>query len=403
MTAAIRVCHLGKFYPPASGGIETHVQALARVQVELGLSVSVLCINHLDGRGEDVTFDRFARTSAADGADGQVQVRRIGRVASLSRLEVAPAVLLELRALARRGVDILHLHSPNPTMLLALAALRPPGTLLVTHHSDVVRQKLLGQAFRVFERRVYRRAAFILPTSPRYQEGSPLLQEMAAKVRPLPMGIDLRPFQQPSAAALVEADQLRRRFGAPLWVSVGRLVYYKGLEVALEALRHAPGHLLVIGIGPEYRALRERAHALGVEPRVTFSGRASEDDLVGAYLAATALWFPSVARSEGFGLAQVEAMASGCPVINTLLSGSGVPWVSPHEETGLSVPVGDARALAAAAQRLAGDPALRARLAAAAVVRARAEFDHRVMGRRCVALYEEALGRGRPTSPEVVA
>jgi rhamnosyl/mannosyltransferase len=389
----IRVCHLGKFYPPASGGIETHVQALARVQAELGLSVSVLCINHLDDRGEDVTFERFARTSTAVEADGPVQVKRIGRVASLSRLDVAPAVLSALREQSRRGVDVLHLHSPNPTMLLALEALRPSVPLLITHHSDVVRQKLLGRAFRVFERRVYRRARFILPTSPRYQEGSPILQELAATVRPLPMGIDLRPFLQPSAAARAEAEQLRRRFGAPLWVSVGRLVYYKGLEVGLEALQVAPGHLLVIGTGPEYPALRQRARALGVESRVTFAGRASEDELVGAYLAATALWFPSVARSEGFGLAQVEAMASGCPVINTLLPGSGVAWVSPHEVTGLSVPVGDARALAAAARRLADDAALRERLAAAAVDRARAEFDHQVMGRRCVALYEEALGR----------
>ena len=56
--------------------------------------------------------------------------------------------------------------------------------------------------------------------------------------------------------------------------------------------------------------------------------RGTADELVGAYHAARALWFPSIARSEGFGQVQVEAMASGCPVINTDILHSGVPWVS---------------------------------------------------------------------------
>ena len=83
------------------------------------------------------------------------------------------------------------------------------------------------------------------------------------------------------------------------------------------------------------------------------------------YLAADAFWFPSNARSEAFGLVQVEAMASGCPVINTAIPHSGVPWVSPHEETGLTVPVDDPAALAAAANRLLTEPGLRDRLGAA--------------------------------------
>jgi len=99
----------------------------------------------------------------------------------------------------------------------------------------------------------------------------------------------------------------------------------------------------VIGRGPLEDELKRRAAELGVRDRITWRDRVEPDELVGAFLAATALWFPSNARSEAYGLVQVEAMASGCPVINTSIAGSGVPWVSPHEVSGLTVPVDDPR------------------------------------------------------------
>src|SRR5262245_2992375 len=59
----LSVCHLGKFYPPAPGGIETHVRTLARAQARMGMDVSVLCINHLDRHGLDATWNRYGATS----------------------------------------------------------------------------------------------------------------------------------------------------------------------------------------------------------------------------------------------------------------------------------------------------------------------------------------------------
>src|SRR5262249_58399124 len=132
-------------------------------------------------------------------------------------------------------------------------------------------------------------------------------------------------------------------------LAVGRLVYYKGLHNAVKALATVPGRLLVIGEGPAQAELRRLADAEGVADRIIWRGHVGADELVGAYQAATALWFPSNARSEGFGLVQVEAMASGCPVINTAIAGSGVSWVSRHDETGLTVRVNDPAAPAAAA------------------------------------------------------
>jgi rhamnosyl/mannosyltransferase len=172
---------------------------------------------------------------------------------------------------------------------------------------------------------------------------------------------------------------------------VGRLIYYKGLAIALAALRDVPGRLLIIGTGPMDAELKSQALELGVADRVLFHGRADTDQLVGAYRAATALWFPSTARSEGFGLVQVEAMTSGCPVINTAIAGSGVAWVCRHDREGLTVPVNDPAALAAAAKRLLTEPGLRERLAGAGRIRAADEFDHRIMAARSLEVYRSVV------------
>jgi glycosyltransferase involved in cell wall biosynthesis len=368
--------------------MESHVQTLALAQAELGAEVSVLCVSHLDRANRDVTFDRFATTVASEEHDGPVRVNRLARWASLARFDFCPRMLASLRQLRRKSFDLLHLHTPNPTMLIALSGVLPRVPLVVTHHSDVIRQKKLELLQRPFENAVYGRAGRVLATSPRYAEGSPTLQRYADKCVPLPLGIDLRPFESPSPAVLAHEESIRRKFPGPIWLSVGRLVYYKGLATGLEALASVPGQWLIVGTGPLEAELKQRAAELGVADRVTWLGRLSPDELGGAYRAATALWFPSNARSEGFGLVQVEAMASGCPVINTHVPASGVAWVSRHDIDGLTVPVGDGSAFAAAAQRLLKESGLRERFAAAARERAR-DFDRLTMARASLAIYSE--------------
>jgi rhamnosyl/mannosyltransferase len=209
----------------------------------------------------------------------------------------------------------------------------------------------------------------------------------------LPNGIDLAPYSDPSPEDQAESHRIRAAHPGPLWLGVGRLVYYKGFLNAIRALTGVPGTLLLVGDGPEEPALCAEAARLGVRDRVVLLGGMPYLRVVPYYLAAEALWFPSNARSESFGIVQVEAMACGCPVINTNIPHSGVSWVSRHEETGLTVPRDDPLALAAAAQRLLTEPGLRSRLAAAARRRAALEFDHRVMAERSIAIYRDVLHR----------
>jgi rhamnosyl/mannosyltransferase len=393
----IRVCHLAKFYPPASGGIETHLQTIARAQARLGLSIEVLCVNHCDEVGEDVTWRMLARTPGLEEADAGVRLHRLGRRASLARLDLCPALLRRLAAITPDTCDVVHLHVPNPTMLLGLYWATPRVPWVITYHSDVVRQRLLARLQRPFENWVFNRAQAVIATSPEYQRGSAYLQRFGDKVATVPFGIDLAPYLSPNPAARRAADHWRAAYGEPLWLAVGRLVYYKGLHNAINALSRVPGRLMLVGDGPMRGKLEQMAQRLGVAGRIAWHKHLSTDELIGAYHAATALWFPSNARSEAFGLVQVEAMACGRPVINSAIPGSGVAWVSRHGDSGLTVAVDDWQALASAADRLWHDVELRRCLGERARERAQQEFDATCMAERTLCVYERALAQPRVT------
>lgn len=388
----MRIIHLGKYYPPASGGIEGHTATLARGQAARGADVTVVVVNHADAVGNDVTFDGTRNTPDTEDRDGAVRVVRVGRTATVAKFDFTPRLLPVLRNLLRTKPDIWHLQAPNVTMMAALAVLPAVRPLVITHHSDIVRQKVLKYPFLPIEMLCYTRAAKVLSDSPPYIDGSPTLLRVRDKVETLALGIDRTPFNVPSDRALSYAATVRANYPGPIWLSVGRLIYYKALDVAFEALRSVPGTLVVVGTGPMEPAWRQKAQALGVADRVVWHGRTSEDDLVGLLHAATALWFPSNARSEGFGLVQVEAMAAGCPVINANIPHSGVPWVGRHDVAGLTVPIDDPAAFAAAAKRLLSEPGLRDRLAAGAVREAAERFDESVMVDRSLEIYRAVAG-----------
>jgi rhamnosyl/mannosyltransferase len=388
-TSNYRIVHLSKYYPPDHGGIETHVQTLAKTQAALGAEVHVVCVNAFDQQG-----NLSKSTHTLEEMDGDVKVTRIGRLLSLARFDVCPELPTKICQIVKKPNTILHLHTPNPTMLMALTMVRSQIPLVITHHSDVIKQKILKYGLRPFEHIVYSKSSQILTTSFPYIQGSKFLHFHRDKLNSLPLGLNTSSYMKPNKTAIAFSHSLKDKYPGPIWLAVGRLVYYKALHIAIEALSMVEGTLIIIGGGPLEQELKTLAKKLGVDQRIVWLGRVSEDELVGAYHAATSLWFPSNVRSEGFGLVQVEAMASGCPVINANIPCSGVPWVSRHEQEGLTVPVNNPVALAEAANRLIYEPGLHNRLVKSS--RKRAEyFNHTTMAERSLKFYEHVMNQER--------
>ena len=162
-------------------------------------------------------------------------------------------------------------------------------------------------------------------------------------------------------------------------LAIGRLVPQKGIDVALRALPDVPGAwLVVLGEGPERARLEALAAELGVADRVWLPGRVPD---VAAWLRRASL-LVHPARWEGFGLALLEAMLAGLPVVAARIS--SVPEVVVDGETGLLVPPENPAALAAAIRRVLREPAA---YGEAGLARARAEFSVERMARRTLDLY----------------
>ena len=265
---------------------------------------------------------------------------------------------------------------------------------VLTYHSDIVRQKILGFLYRPFLWQVLRRAERITVSNPQYIQTSRFLKPFADKCTVIHHGIDLSRFT-PQPELESRAREIRASYQErPLILSVGRLRHYKGIDVLIQAMRQIPeARALVVGIGPMKALWQQQANAAGLSERVLFLGEVEEKELVALYFAADIFVLPSINRAETWGTVQVEAMACGLPVICTEL-GTGTSYVNQDGVTGLVAPPCDPIALTSALQRLINDKSLRMKLGAAGRERAWSQLSKPAMVEQIMGLYADVIGAG---------
>jgi rhamnosyl/mannosyltransferase len=358
--------------------VEVVVRHLSEGLVRAGVDVRAVVCNESRERLEEVI--------------GGVNVVRLPRQVSVSSAPVAAGMPRALRSAARgpQGCDLLHFHSPYPWGELSFLLARPDVPSVVLYHSDIVRQKRLLTAYRPFLERFLDRVDLITVSSPNMVRQSPFLGPHAGKCRVLPFGLPLERIAGSDDARERAAELRSMHEGRHVVLFVGRLVYYKGVDVLVRAVAQVDADLVVIGEGPLERELHELARAAGLSERSTFLPPVGEAELAAWYHAADVFCLPSVAQSEAFGLVQIEAHAAGTPVVSTDLP-TGVPYANLDGLTGLIVPPGDAVALARALHELLADDELRARLGAQARARALSEFTIPRMVEGTLQVYAEAV------------
>jgi glycosyltransferase involved in cell wall biosynthesis len=352
-----RIAVLTPTFPPYRGGIGTVAETDASQLASLGHDVHVFAPGAKPGRAEAGYMVHALRPWLRWGHGAFVP-----GAASLPKKH-----------------DLVVLHYPffgGAEPLAAAMRLSGKGKVVLTYHMDVAGTGALRPFIALHARTVMpgivRRASRVLVTSLDYARSSavaPLLDAEPERFRELAPGVDVARFAPgPKDAALVDAYRVPA--GAPTVVFCGGLDrphYFKGVPVLLRALATrdlADARAILVGDGGLRPSFERLAASLGVAERVAFAGSVPDDALAAHLRLGDVFAFPSTDRSEAFGIAALEALACGVPVVASDLP--GVRTIVRDGATGATVRPGSASALALALARLFAAPHERARMAESA-------------------------------------
>ena len=230
-----------------------------------------------------------------------------------------------------------------------------------------------------------------------------LLIGVAPYVRDLLDGLVSRKFESMSEIGVVEIPRLRARrplSGRPLQLLfVGRVVRSKGVRDAIRALAQlrdiGPVRFDVVGWGEDLEPCRREAQQLGLGETVFFWGRLPRKEVEPLYATADVFVFPSF--REASGIAVIEAMSHGLPLI---VADRGGPGFVVDDAIGFRVPVKEptqfASDIAACIRQLASSPSLIASMGAAAREKVKSEYLWDAKVRRIAQLYEAVLSGRAP-------
>jgi glycosyltransferase involved in cell wall biosynthesis len=371
----VRIAFFTETFLPATDGVVTRLRHTLEELARMGDEMFVVAPRYPDGGPESYAGAPIYRVPGVS-------------FPPYPRIKLSPAHPGVGRALRRFGPDLIHAVNPfilGPGGIYYARRLKIP--LVASYHTNVATYAryyglgFLFDATRWYTRQLHNRAAINLCTSETTMDY--LLGEGIKRVRIWPQGVHAGRFHPDKAS---ERWRERLSAGHPsdrLLLYVGRLAPEKGIERLKAVLREVPGtRLAIVGDGPARTNLECEFSGT---PTV-FTGLLHGDDLAATFASADAFLFPST--TETLGIAMIEALASGLPVV-AARSGASQEVVS-EGENGLFYEANSAQGLVAAVRRLLADDSLREALARGA--RAAAEKrDWEASTRALRGYYEEAL------------
>ncbi len=296
--------------------------------------------------------------------------------------------------------DIIHFHFPWPFGDVLSFTQRTRRPMVMTYHSDIVRQKRLLVLYKPLMRAFLNRINSIVGTSPNYLSTSDVLAKYRGKVQIIPTGLDKSSYPIASQQCV---DIWRALCGEGFFLFIGVLRHYKGLHVLLDALVGAPYKAVIVGAGPIEPSLKKKADQLHLN-NVHFVGYVSDEDKVALIQLCRAVISPSNLRAEAFGISLIEGAMYGKPLISSEI-GTGTSFVNINGTTGIVVEPNNPAAFRGAMDWMHSSEDKAREMGAAAEERYRRYFKSDVMAEKYVALYESLaaeqtglhLTRSKPT------
>jgi len=379
----VRILHVYRtYFPDSQGGLEEVIRQICINSARHGVTSRVFTLS------EDRATTEVERPEA--------MIFRAPLHAEIASCGLSMSALGLFRE-QTDWADIIHYHFPWPFADFLHFAGRVKKPSVVTYHSDIVRQRLLGVAYAPVMRRFLASVDRIVCTSPNYFATSDTLTRFSDKVEIVPIGLNESSY--PTADSVTD-ESIRTTYGDNYFLFVGVLRYYKGLHILIEAMRGADYNVIIVGSGPTELELREQASA-GNLSNVIFAGSVDDDTKVALFKQAKGVVFPSYLRSEAFGVTLLEGAMFARPLVSTEV-GSGTSHVNVHGETGYVVTPGSAPELRDAMDRLHNSPDIAELLGRRARERYEQLFTGELMGARYTGIYRQLLGsdQGEPVIEE---
>jgi len=352
----MKILHIGKYYPPFSGGIENFMGELLPQLSSDEDSICALVHDHSSGK--------LAKKETIN----QVQVIRVPTYGRLLYAPVSPAFPVYLqRTIKQFKPDIIHIHMPNTSAFWLLASPLARKIPWVIHwHSDVIGaapNKLVALAYHLyqpFEYLLLKKSQKIIATSPHYQQSSSVLKPWRDKTQVIPLALAEQQITITDKSKH-DAEQLWQQ-NSHRFLSIGRLTYYKGHRYLIEAMKNLPeGRLIIVGQGEEQQSLQTLIDELNLNKQVLLSGKLTHSKLHALLASCDIFCLPSIERTEAFGLVLLEAMYYAKPTLVSDIPGSGMTWVcqsgSQEKATGIHTRTGDYKQIAKNLKELSNDTA----------------------------------------------
>ena len=381
----MKILHIGKYYPPFSGGIENFLQDLLLSHVKSGLEVAAVVHNH----------DSSVTRTIIEKRENVLVYRApcYGKILYAPVSPLFPFVLI--KAIKEFKPDIIHLHMPNTSCfwILFLPAIKKIP-LIIHWHSDVVQSaidtglKYAYPFYKPFEQALLKRSFAVIATSRPYLETSSALENLHHKTTVIPLGIKNK---------RIHVSKDIKDWAEKTWgdyqirlLAVGRLTYYKGHDRLIKAVARIPkAKAIIVGKGELMEKLKKIISHFGVDKQVTLIGHLEEERLEALLSSAHCLVLPSIERTEAFGVVLLEAMRAGKPSIIFNIKGSGTGWVVKDRITGFNIPLDNEAQLINTINTIAANPYLCKLMGNNARERFKTKFHIDQVGNSVIKLYEK--------------
>ncbi len=300
----MKIAQLSPYFYPHLGGVESHVLELSKKLIDRGHEVFVVTT-------------RLEDTKKEEKIEG-VPVKRVKPITILFSTPIVPKVN---KVLLQYDFDILHAHVPPPLMAFsgARASVKKDVPFVLTYHCDMEIPNMLGPFIvALYEQTLgtytVSKADKIVTTTTTYGATSKAVWYREGDV--IPNAVDADRFHPSN-----EGKSVRKELGIgdkKMVMYVGRIVYHKGLEYFVRSAKYLDRddiQYVLVGTGDFRPELEKIIKKEGLEDKVMFAGRVSNEKLPNFYAAADVFVLPSVSRLEAFGIVALEAMASEVPVV----------------------------------------------------------------------------------------